>query len=120
MIKGIYSGNGITVSGITSPPYINMSNPSSGMMRYNGNTQSVEVYDGMSWFSMSSAPQVELDHRVREIVTWAEKKMLEERELMSRIEKHPGLRDAYEKFKIMDALTLEEKNNDHGEVQASP
>jgi hypothetical protein len=36
--------------------------------------------------------------------------MAEERDLKERMERHPGLKQAYEQFKIMDALTLEENN----------
>jgi hypothetical protein len=47
---------------------------------------------------------------VQEILTWAEKKMREDLELEKRMEQHPGLRDAYEKFKVMDVLTQENDN----------
>ena len=46
--------------------------------------------------------------------------MSEELELKTRMEKHPGLKDAWERFKVMDALTLEEEQKDFGEVQAGP
>jgi hypothetical protein len=34
--------------------------------------------------------------------------MQQERELNERIQRHPGLRDTWEKFKIMEALCQEE------------
>ena len=49
MIKSISGNTGIQVNGgAPAPVYINMSNASAGMVRYNGNT--LEVYDGNSWF----------------------------------------------------------------------
>ncbi len=41
-------GNVVVVGGSSFMPYVNMNNPSAGMVRYNGTTQSMEVYDGMS------------------------------------------------------------------------
>ena len=40
---------------------------------------------------------------------WAKQKRQEEVNLKMRMEEHPGLKDAYEKFQVMDVLT---KNND--------
>jgi hypothetical protein len=94
------------VTGGSSAPYINMSNPSAGMVRYNGSQ--MEVYDGHSWLSMTSHQTIQLDAHTQELLSWADRKMKEEVDLMRRMEQHPGLKDAYEKFKIMDALTLEE------------
>lgn len=106
------------VTGGSSQPYVNMNNPSAGMVRYNGSV--MEVYDGHTWLSMTSHQTIQLDARAQMVLTWAEKKMAEETDLKLRMERHPGLKDAYERFKVMDALTLEEENQDHGEVQAGP
>ena len=51
MIKNIIVGPGLQVS-TGSPTYINMSSPSAGMVRYNGNN--MEVYDGVTWIQMSN------------------------------------------------------------------
>lgn len=88
MIKSITSGLGIEVVGIVGSssaypyiPYINMSNPSAGMVRYNGNTSNFEVYDGFSWYSMTSlATSVSLDRETQSIIEWAKKKRNEEME----------------------------------------
>lgn len=118
MISTLTGHAGVMVTGGSSPPYINMSNPSAGMIRYNGSN--MEVYDGNSWLGMTSHQTIQLDPRTQAVLAWAEKKMLEETDLKLRMQRHPGLKDAYERFKVMDALTLEEENQDHGEVQASP
>jgi hypothetical protein len=110
MISTLTGHAGIMVTGGSSAPYINMSNPSAGMIRYNGSQ--MEVYDGNGWLPMASHQTIQLDARTQELLSWADRKMKEEVDLMRRIEQHPGLKDAYEKFKIMDALTLEE-GKDH-------
>jgi hypothetical protein len=117
MIASLNNGSGVVVTGGSNGPWVDLSRPSAGLVRYNGNT--MEVYDGNNWLSISSHAEVQLDPEIRRVVDWARIKMAEEHDLQRRLKQHPGLRDAYEKFKVMDVLTLEE-HQDHGEVQASP
>ena len=107
MIKHLQGGPGISISGgLSNLPYINTSMLSSGQLRYNGSTQNIEVYDGNIWLNMSSsAPIVQLDARAIRVLDWAEKKMSEEEDLERRMKDHPGLKDAYEQFQVIDALT---------------
>ncbi len=61
--------------------YINMSNPSAGMMRYNGNNQNIEVYDGSVWIQMyGKNVDINLSPMVQTAVDWAMRKMAEEAE----------------------------------------
>ena len=106
MMSSITGGPGIVVSNSTSPGYVNMSMPSAGMMRFNGSN--MEVYDGHSWLQISSSSYISLDPEVQAIVDWAKIKMREEEDLKRRMKEHPGLKDAWEKFKIVDALTTEQ------------
>jgi hypothetical protein len=101
MIKSI-SGNGhVQVTGSSGfTPYVNMSNPSAGMMRYNGTNQQLEVYDGMSWLTLTSdSVHIGLDHNATAALTWAMTKMSEEAELQRMAETHPAVLAAYEAFK---------------------
>lgn len=95
MIKSITQGLGIEVVGGSSAyPYINMSNPSAGMVRYNGNTSNFEVYDGISWCPMTSwATSVSLDRETQSIIEWAKKKRNEEieRDLLAAVS--PAVKD---------------------------
>jgi len=69
------------------------------------------VFDGSAWQRMdTSAAQVGLTIEAESLLDWAREKRQEEVNLRMRMEQHPGLKDAYEKFKIMDALTLEEEH----------
>jgi len=131
MIKGIYqSGRYVVVSGGNPPPspYIpthyggstNGPQGFTGQIRYSPTNSCMEVFEGSSWQMMQTTmTNVGLSPDAELAIDWARKKMLEEMDLKARMEKHPGLKDAYEKFQIMDALTLEEDKNDHG-VQTSP
>jgi hypothetical protein len=94
MIRSITGGQGIMVSGSAySAPYINTNIPSAGMVRYiNGN---FEVYDGSSWLVLQSGyPTIELDSETREIIRWAQNRMIEEERMKALAAKHPTVADA--------------------------
>lgn len=121
MIKGIQGSNSVVVNGgNTSVPYVNqnVSNPIQGMMRIWGND--LQVFDGSNWMNISSSyATVSLSPTTEEAIDWVKRKMQEEKDIHERMKRHPGLKSAWEQFKIMDALTLEEKHS-AGEVTTSP
>lgn len=94
MIRNITGGYGIHVSGNSyNSPYVDMSRPSAGMVRYNGSN--LEIYDGSSWLIMqSSMPQIELDGLTVETLHWARRKMEEEKQLLALAKQHPTVADA--------------------------
>jgi hypothetical protein len=107
MIKSIQSlSPHVTVDQYT-PPYIGGNSQSAGQMRFNTNTQQVDVYDGNSWISMSQNVNVRMSYTAEEAIRWAERKMRDEHALEERMAQHPGLKDAYEKFQLMDILSRE-------------
>jgi hypothetical protein len=70
-------------SGGSSMPYINMGAPSSGIMRYNGNNQCIEVFDGSSnvWLQMHGRNvDIQLSPQIQSVVSWAQLRMAEESE----------------------------------------
>ena len=82
-------------------------------MRYNTATGNLEIFDGSVWQMMgNSVAQVGLSHEAERILDWARDRMNEDVSLKERLEKYPGLKDAYEKFKILDILTAQENKND--------
>jgi hypothetical protein len=117
MIKGINAGGGLTVSNSYSswPTFYNSnsSNTLVGQVRYNGNNQVLEVYDGNSWLLMgASYPTVDLAPHVQAVVVWAQVKMAEEVRLEALAREHPTVADALatlrraeEQVKIAAALT---------------
>lgn len=120
MIKSIYSGGKYmsVQGGSASWPSIYNNNyggggpgPQSftGQMRYSTTSQSMEVFDGSNWQTIgSTVSQVGLTPEAEALLDWAREKRQEEVNLKMRMEQHPGLKDAYEKFMIMDILTREE------------
>lgn len=104
MIRNIIGSRGITVmGGSTSYPYVNMSNPSAGMVRYNGNNQNMEVYDGSSWMTISgNSATVELDADTQSLLEWARAKRAEEDYLKREAEKNPTIRDLVNQRNAID------------------
>lgn len=104
MIKNITGGQYIDVmGGSTSYPYVNMSNPSAGMIRYNGNNQNIEVYDGSSWMTISgNYSTVNLNNDAKELLEWARAKRAEEQYLENEAEKNPTIKDLINQRKNID------------------
>ena len=101
MIKTISPGSGISVNGSQStwPSFYNngatFNNTLVGQMRYNGSSQTMEVYDGMTWLSLTpSYPTVELTGDVQAILNWAREKIHEEARIKELAAKHPTVADA--------------------------
>lgn len=101
MIKGINSGNGITVNGgyLSWPNFYNSASSTGntliGQLRYNGNSQCMEVYDGSAWVMLQTAyPTIELTPEVQSVINWARTKMVEEARIKELAAKHPSVADA--------------------------
>jgi hypothetical protein len=114
MITNLSSGFGIAITGSnTMQPYISPGGQSAGLVRYNTSSNNLEVYDGMSWQTLTNSgyTYIGLNQESQDAIEWVQRKMQEERNLQQLIDNHIGLRDAYEKFKIMEALTRNDKDN---------
>lgn len=108
MISGLTSGAGVVVNGGYSPPYINTSAPSAGIVRYNNSN--LEVYDGSSWRMLSTGiAQVSLDANAQSVIQWANKKMAEEAEIIALASKYPAVKDLKEKLDLVIALVRDYK-----------
>ena len=108
MIKNLStSSNYITVSGNYPPTIYNNGQLNVGQIRYNPTSQSVEVYDGNTWQIMSQGVTVGLSWDADTAIRWAIEKQKEEASLKERMEQHPGLKDAWDKFQMMNILTKE-------------
>ena len=102
MIKEVISsGPFVSVSGGSNfTPYINMSNVSAGITRWNGNTNNFEVYDGATWMTLSSnVASVGLNKDAVGAITWTLKKMAEEDELENLAREHPAINIALDNLK---------------------
>jgi hypothetical protein len=102
MIKGINSsGRYITVSGgQSSTPYISPGSVGAGMLRYNTNTNNIEVSDGNGWqiLQMNHAT-IELNSDTEALIEWARLERTKQRMREERIQKNPALQKAYEAVK---------------------
>jgi len=95
MIKSLSGGPGVIVNnGGTPYMYVNMTVPSAGMMRFNGSTNNIEVYDGSVWITMeSNHSTVELDSDTLSLLAWARKKKNEEMERDMLAVTNPAIKD---------------------------
>ena len=99
MINNIYN-SGPYLSVLNSPgasPYINTSQPMTGMVRYVSNR--LEVYDGGSWLQVGGgSASVSLTAEAIEILDWAKKRMSEESKIKRLAESNPTIADALATF----------------------
>lgn len=87
-------------------------NSLTGQVRFNVSNQKLEVYTGHSWVSISWDHSVNFAPDLQRIITWAKNKMQQDEELEAKMQKYPGLRDAYGQFKMLEALAHEEDKLD--------
>jgi len=119
MIKDIVSSGPFiqALGGGGYTPYINMSNPSAGMVRFHSNTQSLEIYDGTNWQVWNtSVANISLTSDAVSAIMWARDKMTEEASLKKLAEDHPAIQIALsnlEKAKQqLDATIILSKEHD--------
>lgn len=76
-------------------PYISPGSQSAGMMRYNTNSQNMEVYDGVSWqtIGMGNA-SIELSPVVQTAISWVLEQMSKESKMREMAEKHASVQAA--------------------------
>ena len=98
MIKTIIGNNGVTVhNAATHWPYFSSNGTQLGVgnMRYNGNNQTIEVYDGMVWMALTGAhASIELEPATQSAIRWVHAKITEEHRLRELGDKHPAVADA--------------------------
>ena len=119
MIKGIsQSGRYLQVTG-GSPinPYIPAGGQSAGMLRYNTNMNTVEVYDGQVWKEVTNGyASVSLTGEAEALLDWARNKMSEELQYKALANEHPAVQIALENLKKakiqLDATIILSKEHD--------
>jgi len=108
MIKNITTSDYNIVVATTSGPYINLSVPSAGMVRYNGSN--MEVYDGAVWLQISSTTNISLGYETLELLNWVRQKRNEEHKI-EKLKDNPAIADLLkqradieEKIKMVEIL----------------
>lgn len=102
MIDHIYSSSQfLTVNSSRGAlPYIHTSNPVTGMISYDGSSQTMKVFDGNSFQTIGGgSASVNLTPQAVSILQWAEKKMLEEAERNKLAETNPAIKDLLDQLK---------------------
>jgi hypothetical protein len=113
MINSIISSSShVTVVNPPLPAVYNTGLLNVGQVRYNPITCTMEVYDGTVWQMLSNNATVGLTLDANLAIQWAIEKQKEEESLKKRMEQHPGLKDAYEKFQMLDILTRDYEKNE--------
>ena len=116
MIKNIY-GNSEWIevnTGNQSMPYINPTQPMTGMIRCNSMMQRLEVYDGNNWVEIGNGQaHIDLSEQAKQVLSWAYDKMGEESKLKELMDRHPGLKELNDKFEMMRVLCQEEEKEKH-------
>lgn len=109
MINNLSSGKYILVTGSASP-YIDMSNPSAGMIRMNGSI--LEAYNGYSWVPISSSPMVSLTPEAELLLDWAKSKREEDLKIENLCQSNPALAKAKDNYEIIKRLVASEEKLD--------
>jgi len=119
MIKGItQTGRYFTVSGGSpSNPYIPPGGQSAGMIRYNTNMNTMEVYDGLNWKELSTSyASMGLTGEAEALLDWVRKKRDEEMQIEILAKEHPAINialDNLKKAKVqLDATIILSKEHD--------
>ena len=114
MIKSVNSsGRYIQIgSGIPAGPYFNPGAQGAGQMRFNTNSNNIEVWDGVTWREISNNHvSVGLTGEAESLLDWAREKRNEDIQLKELLKKSPALKDIHEKFEVVLALVKSEINN---------
>lgn len=112
MIKGLTGGHYIAVTnGYASDPHINPGAVGSGMMRYNGNMNCIEINDGNIWKQLGmSYASVDLTGEAVALLDWAKKKKTEEDKIDELCKKYPGLGKARDNYEVFLKLVQSEES----------
>jgi hypothetical protein len=110
MINNITGAPGINVMP-GNKPYITIS----GVVRWNGSQQRLEVMDRDSWMPLDvgSSWTIAPDYSLTNVINWVNIKIAKEEQLQVLMDKHPGLKDLKEKFDIMLALVQNGEFTEH-------
>ena len=97
MIKHISTSDRWIISTWQSNSTIN--HPAAGTVKYNSNSQGLEVWDGYSWVSMEHSANIKMTTEADRILLWAEGKMLKEEHAKKIAKDYPIVQDALDKIK---------------------
>lgn len=98
-------------SGSPINPYISPGAQGAGQVRYNTNSNNMEVWDGMCWKEINNNyASIGLTSEAETLLDWARDKRNEDARFKALMELHPGIRDLKEKLDVMVALVAKEQD----------
>lgn len=85
--------------GADNNPYVSMSVPSAGLVRYNGDYKRLEVYNGSTWLPIDgTSATVTLNSEAEQAIEWTLKKMKQEKEWYELASTNEAVRIALEQL----------------------
>ena len=114
MIKSVNSSGRYiqTGGGVPMGPYFSPGAQGAGQMRFNTNSNNIEVWDGVTWKEISNNyVSVGLTSEAESLLDWAREKRNEDQTFKSLMQSHPGVRDLKEKLDILVALVRQEQDS---------
>ena len=114
MIKSVNSSGRYiqTGGGIPMAPYFSPGAQGAGQMRFNTNSNNIEVWDGVTWKEISNNyASVGLTSEAESLLDWAREKRNEDQKFKSLMQSHPGVRALKEKLDILVALVQQEQDS---------
>jgi len=114
MLTTIYSANPYIQVMSPSVPYIS-SGPNSGQVRYNTQTNCMEVSNGSSWQQIGGSASISASTEFMQIMDWAKSEMQKSARIKQLAEESPAVADALaayelagEKLKVIATLADKE------------
>ena len=102
--SNIVGGKGIMISGGSTMPYIGFGQ-SSGNMRFNSNSQRLEIYDGCAWHSPSnSSITIEFTPEIQSALEWVCRQQEKEKRIQELAKKNASV-----EFALKDLQQAEDR-----------
>lgn len=112
MIKSITSFNSYFTINTSPSVYVNSTGHiDTGSLKYDVQTQCLKIHNGYGYDAFGQTVDIQPSQMMTDVMNWAYCKMQEEKQLQKRLDKYPTLKSAYEKFQLLDQLTVEYEND---------
>jgi hypothetical protein len=75
-----------------------------GQIAFDFNMQQLQVHDGYGWKALTQDVTLSTNPMLNDTVIWAMKKMQEERDMVTKMEKFPALKKAHDNLELIKHL----------------
>jgi precorrin-6B methylase 2 len=100
MMGTVISGSAHLIVSTTNPSsYVSNYGQMAGSVRYNTNTQALEVYDGINWIQQDNCTVINTTPELDRVIKWAKEKMYEEDQLHALAKTNESIQFALENLK---------------------